>query len=413
MQEPIQIFRRGLGLKKEVASELSEDYSSHIIDYFREHDFKMQIGRFTLHLAREFGFCYGVDRAIDYAYQTRKKFPDRRIFLTGEIIHNPYVNLKMLEMGIQFLTGQYAGNNSYDVLKPDDVVILPAFGITTEEIALLKKIGCILVDTTCGSVLNVWKRVEQYARDGFTAIIHGKYWHEETRATCSQTTKYPDGHYLVVLNMEETERVCQYIAGKWSREAFFEAFGKAISPGFDPDRHLKKVGLANQTTMLSSESLAIAERIRQEMVKKYGIEHIDEHFRTFDTICSATQDRQDAIIELVENTDLDLVIIIGGYNSSNTNHLAEISEKYTRAYHIDDASCLVSPEEIYYKPVHEDREAVEFGWLPEGSVNIGLTAGASTPNSKIGEVVWRLAEFESINLDELLRKSSSKPQVSQ
>ncbi len=402
--EPIQIFRRGLGLKQAVASLLDQDYASQVVDFFKVNDYRLQVGQLTLYLAREFGFCYGVDRAVDYAYQTRKKFPDRRIFLTGEIIHNPHVNRKMLEMGIRFLTGQYSDGVSYDDLQKDDVVILPAFGVTQQEMELLQARGCVLVDTTCGSVLNVWKRVEQYARDGFTAIIHGKYWHEETRATSSQATKYPGGHYLVVLDMEETEMVCDYIGDRWNKADFFRKFEKAVSPGFDPDVHLQKVGLANQTTMLSSESLAIAERIRVEMERKYGKDHLDEHFRTFDTICSATQDRQDAVLELVKNEPLDLMLIIGGYNSSNTNHLAEIAQNYTRAYHIDDATCLVSPDELRYKPIHADCEKIANHWLPAGAARIGLTAGASTPNNKIGEVVARLAEFQGVSLKDILEQ---------
>ncbi|RMD93024.1 MAG: 4-hydroxy-3-methylbut-2-enyl diphosphate reductase [Calditrichaeota bacterium] len=400
--QPIQIFRRGLGLKKEVEDLLDQDYSSKLIDYFETHDYHLALGDWQLYLARKFGFCYGVDRAVDYAYQTRKKFPDRRIFLTGEIIHNPHVNRKMLEMGIGFLTGQYADGNSFDSVTREDVVLLPAFGVTTEELATLKAKGCVLVDTTCGSVLNVWKRVEQYAQSGFTAIIHGKYWHEETRATTSQATKYPGGHYLVVLNMEETEVVCEYITGHGSREAFMEQFKHAVSPGFDPDLHLQRVGLANQTTMLSSESLAIAEKIRQAIVARYGEEAVNEHFMTFDTICSATQDRQDAVLELVESQNLDLILIIGGYNSSNTNHLAEIASQYTRAYHIDDASCLVSPWEIHYKPINSNFETVAYDWVTAGPASIGLTAGASTPNKKIGEVVAKLARFQNVDLKKLI-----------
>ena len=402
--EPIQIFRRGLGLKHEVAELLDQDYASQVVDFFKINDYRLQVGEISLFLAREFGFCYGVDRAVDYAYQTRKKFPDRRIFLTGEIIHNPHVNRRMLEMGIRFLTGQYSDGIRYEDLQEDDVVILPAFGVTQQEMELLQAKGCVLVDTTCGSVLNVWKRVEQYAQDGFTAIIHGKYWHEETRATSSQAIKYPGGHYLVVLDMAETELVCDYIGGRWNKTDFMRKFEKAVSPGFDPDVHLQKVGLANQTTMLSSESLAIADRIRVEMERKYGKDHLDEHFRTFDTICSATQDRQDAVLELVKNEQLDLMLIIGGYNSSNTNHLAEIAQQYTAAYHIDDASCLVSPEQLRYKPVHEDAEKVAHHWLPSGPARIGLTAGASTPNNKIGEVVARLAEFKGVSLKEILEQ---------
>jgi 4-hydroxy-3-methylbut-2-enyl diphosphate reductase len=322
--------------------------------------------------------------------------------LTGEIIHNPHVNRRMLEMGIGFLSGQYGNGVSTESLTPEVVVILPAFGVTTEEFKRLSAIGCILVDTTCGSVLNVWKRVEQYARDGFTSVIHGKYYHEETKATSSQATKYPGSHYLVVRNMEETERVCEFILGKLSRAAFLQQFAKAISSGFDPDLHLQKIGVANQTTMLSSESLAIAERLKQAMIRKYGEEAIAGHFRNFDTICSATQDRQDAIIELVRSKQLDLMLVIGGYNSSNTNHLAEIASHHARTYHIDDPRCLLSAEHIRHKPIGKSEEVETRAWFPGGSIKIGLTAGASTPNNKIGEAVVRLAELRGEKVEDWL-----------
>jgi 4-hydroxy-3-methylbut-2-enyl diphosphate reductase len=396
---PAQYFQKGFGLKAVAQGLLARDYHSHIVDYLRHHHFTLRIADMEIHLAREFGFCYGVDRAVEYAYQAREKFPDRRIFLTGEIIHNPHVNRRLLEMGINFLSGQYSNGISVEDLTPEDVVILPAFGVTMNDFKRLSAIGCILVDTTCGSVLNVWKRVEQYARDGFTSVIHGKYYHEETKATSSQATKFPGGHYLVVRNMEETERVCDFIVGKWSRDEFLSQFAHAISPGFDPDLHLQQIGVANQTTMLSSESLAIAERLKQAMIQKRGAETIAERFRNFDTICSATQDRQDAIIELVRAQQLDLMLVIGGYNSSNTNHLAEIASHHTRTYHIDDPRCLINAEMIRHQPFGQHEEIETYGWLPGGPIKIGLTAGASTPNNKIGEAIVRLAELRGQNVE--------------
>jgi 4-hydroxy-3-methylbut-2-enyl diphosphate reductase len=282
-------------------------------------------------------------------------------------------------------------------------VFRPAFGVTIDDLTRLSAIGCILVDTTCGSVLNVWKRVEQYTRDGFTSVIHGKYYHEETKATSSQATKYTGGHYLVVRDMAQTERVCEFITGRWPREEFLRYFNNAVSPHFDPDLHLQKIGVANQTTMLSSESLAIAERLKQAIVEKYGVVAIAEHFRNFDTICSATQDRQDAIIELVRSKQLDRMLVIGGYNSSNTNHLAEIASQQTQTYHIDDPRCLISAELIRHKPIGAAEEVETRDWLPAGSIKIGLTAGASTPNNKIGEAVVRLAELRGENIDDWLK----------
>src|SRR5437660_1642609 len=249
----------------------------------------------TFLLAREFGFCYGVDRAVEYAYETRTKFPEKRVFLVGEIIHNPHVNSKLLTMGVVILQRPDGGEFDFGTVRPEDVVILPAFGVTVKDFDRLRALGCVLVDTTCGSVLNVWKRVESYARDGFTAVIHGKVFHEETKATSSQVTKYPAGRYVVVRDMGEARVVCAYIEGRADRAAFLKQFEHALSPGFDPDRDLLRVGVANQTTMLSGESLAIAGELQRSMVARYGAATLPEHFRTFDTICSATQDRQDAV----------------------------------------------------------------------------------------------------------------------
>ncbi|MGH7492366.1 MAG: 4-hydroxy-3-methylbut-2-enyl diphosphate reductase [bacterium] len=399
---PQQYFQKGLGLKAVAQEQLNRHYHSRIVAHLRAHEFQLQVGNLHFFLAQEFGFCYGVDRAVEYAYQAREKFPGRRIFLTGEIIHNPHVNQRMLEMDIGFLTGHYANGTSYENLQCDDVVILPAFGVTTAEFKRLSEIGCILVDTTCGSVLNVWKRVEQYARDGFTSVIHGKYAHEETRATSSQATKYENGHYLIVRDMAETERVCDFITGKWPAREFLTHFQKAVSNGFDPLRHLEKVGVANQTTMLSSESLAIAGRLQRAMLEKHGAENLEQRFRNFDTICSATQDRQDAVLALVRKQKLDLMLVIGGYNSSNTNHLVELATAHTAAYHIDEAACLLDLDRILHKPVGAAVERESANWLPPGAVKIGLTAGASTPNNKIGETIERLAQLRGFLVEDWL-----------
>ena len=400
--QPAQFFKKGLGLGEQVKGQLTRDYYSKLVEHIRANGHTLRVGELHFHLAKEFGFCYGVDRAVDYAYQTREKFPDRRIFLTGEIIHNPHVNRRMIEMGIRFLFGQYAEIDGYEQLTPEDVVILPAFGVTYNDLKRLSTLGCILVDTTCGSVLNVWKRVEQYARDGFTSVIHGKYSHEETKATSSQATKYPDGHYLIVRDMEQAEKARDFIGDRWSGAALMEYFANSVSPGFDPERHLQKIGVANQTTMLSSESLAIADRLRCAMVEKYGEANVDLHFRTFDTICSATQERQDAVIELVKQK-LDVMLIIGGYNSSNTTHLAEIASEHTRTFHIDDAACILSLEAIRHQPVIQREEIITHDWLPAGEVRIGLTAGASTPNNKIGEAIERIVHLRGESLEEWMK----------
>src|SRR5437867_4392305 len=295
---------------------LAENYHSAIVDRIKADAFTYRTGRLTIYLAREFGFCYGVDRAVDYAYQTRERFPDRTVYLTGEIIHNPHVNQKLRSMGIRFLSDR-AG--SIDRVGPDDVVILPAFGVTVAELQTLERRGCTLIDTTCGSVLNVWKNVRRYADHGYTAIIHGKVWHEETQATASHAVSY-GGRYLVVLDNREASIVCDYIRGGGDRDAFLKHFANAISAGFDPDRDLQYIGLANQTTMLMSESLEIGEMFRAAMREKYGDSDLVNRYQAFDTICTATQDRQDAVVALLKEQAIGLMIVIGGYNSSNTYH---------------------------------------------------------------------------------------------
>jgi len=391
-------FRKGFGLKGAIEGALTADYHSRVVDRIRESGYVLEVGDLTFRLAGEFGFCYGVDRAVEYAYETRTKFPDKRTFLVGEIIHNPHVNQKLAAMGVEFLHRPEGRDGEFDfsAVSADDVVILPAFGVTVRDFERLRSIACVLVDTTCGSVLNVWKRVEVYARDGFTALIHGKNYHEETKATSSQVNKYPGGKYIVVRDMAEARVVCDYIEareqGAGSREQFLQQFNGKMSPNFDPDRDLQRVGVANQTTMLSGESLAIAGEVGKSMARRWGADALVEHFRTFDTICSATQERQDAVLKLIAEP-LDLMVVIGGYNSSNTTHLAAICNEKVTTYHIEDAACIdVEDGSIRHRPVgaHATEERRE-RWLPDGRLTIGITAGASTPNNKIGETIERIA----------------------
>jgi 4-hydroxy-3-methylbut-2-enyl diphosphate reductase len=385
-------------MKEAVAGELAAAYHSGIVDDVRANDFRYTAGRLTVHLAREFGFCYGVDRAVDYAYQARRRFPDRNVYLTGEIIHNPHVNDRLRAAGIRFLSET---ENSWDSLGPADVVILPAFGVTVSDMARLADQGCTLVDTTCGSVLNVWKNVVRYAQDGYTAVIHGKIKHEETRATASQALKYPQGRFLVVLDRSEAQVVCDYVRSGGDASAFLARFGDAVSPGFDPERDLDRIGCANQTTMLMSESLEIGEMLRAAMVDRHGEAALTQHFRAFDTICSATQERQDAVMALLDSEPLDLMIVVGGYNSSNTCNLARICAERVPTFHIADPECLVSGDQVRHRPVGApsttlSREHLSLGWLPaKNPLSIGLTAGASTPNNIVGEVIERLARYAS------------------
>jgi 4-hydroxy-3-methylbut-2-enyl diphosphate reductase len=343
-----------------------------------------------VHLAREFGFCYGVDRAVDYAYQTHERFPDRPVYLTGEIIHNPHVNDKLRALGVRFLSDD---PGVIDRLGAEDVVILPAFGVTVETLQQLDRRGCTLVDTTCGSVLNVWKNVKRYAEGGYTAVIHGKVWHEETRATSSQAGEY-GGRYLVVLDRRQTAAVCDYIRRGGDPAAFLRQFDGATSAGFDPDRDLQHIGLANQTTMLMSESLEIGVMLKAAMLDRYGEADLATHYQAFDTICSATQDRQDAVVALLREVPVDLVIVIGGYNSSNTANLARMCAASRPTFHIAEPDCLISAAQIRHRQVTSKQEVTTEGWLPTaGPVTIGLTSGASTPDNLVGAVVAKLSAF--------------------
>jgi 4-hydroxy-3-methylbut-2-enyl diphosphate reductase len=393
-------FRKGFGLKNEIAGRLTADYHSSIVEALKANEYQLRVGPLTFRLAREFGFCYGVDRAVEYAYETRTKFPDRRLFLVGEIIHNPHVNQKLAQMGITLLGHRENGEFDFAEVTPEDVVIMPAFGVTIGDFERLRAIGCVLVDTTCGSVLNVWKRVESYARDGYTAIIHGKHYHEETKATASQVMKHPGGRYLVVFDMNEARLICDFIEHGGGVAQLEARFGQAVSPGFDFERDLTRVGLANQTTMLSGESLAIAEQVRQSVIRRYGAEALDQHFRSFDTICSATQERQDAVLSLLEGR-LDIMVVVGGYNSSNTCHLAALVAQHgVPTYHIEDAEGVdVGTGDIRHQPVGSKAEMVSVGWL-EGASTIGITAGASTPNNKVGETIARICAVAGVNVEE-------------
>lgn len=382
-------------MKAAVAAELAASYDSTAVDEMRAGGFVQRRGRLTLHLAREFGFCYGVERAVDYAYQTRKRFPDKRVCLTGEIIHNPHVNDRLRAQGIKILTDPGADAST---LGPSDVVILPAFGVSISDLVALEARGCTLVDTTCGSVLNVWKNVRRYAQEGFTSVIHGKVKHEETRATASQAIQFPNGHFLIVLNESDAHLACNYIRDGGDRAAFLAHFAAAISSGFDPDVHLARIGCANQTTMLMSESLAIGEMFRAAIRDRYGATDVPNRFRAFDTICSATQERQDAVLSMLADEPLQLMVVIGGYNSSNTCNLARICAGSVPTFHIADPGCLISATEIRHRPIglpstSAANDRLTRDWLPAGDVVMGLTAGASTPNNLVGQAIRRLQEL--------------------
>ena len=382
-----------------VQAQVLAHYRSELVERIRAAGGVVSIGEITIRLAKEFGFCYGVERAIDLAYAATRAYPERRILLLGEIIHNPEVNDQIRRMGIVTISSRPT-DQEIAALTPEDIVIIPAFGT---EVATRKKLearGCAFVDTTCGDVMSVWKRVRQYSKEAVTSIIHGKAWHEETLATSSQATAQPGGHYLVVFSLAETDYVCSYILNGGRREEFLEKFKGAHSPEFDPDVHLNAIGVANQTTMLRGETEEVQRRFRATMETKFGKDNIASHFRFFDTICGATQDRQDALEKLLHEPP-DLLIVIGGYNSSNTSHLAEMGEDRLPTYFIKNAAKMVSDEVIVHYDLHKQQEVESKGWLPQGKVIVGVTAGASCPNNLIEDTIRRLFELRGVAASDL------------
>jgi 4-hydroxy-3-methylbut-2-en-1-yl diphosphate reductase len=382
-----------------VQEQVEAHYRSDIVDKVRRSGGIITAGNLTVRLAKQFGFCYGVERAIDLAYAARKVFKDRRLFIVGEIIHNPEVNEQISSLGIKNLTGH---NKQADIsdLQPDDVVILPAFGTELSILQQIKDRGCQIVDTTCGDVMSVWKRVRKYASESATSIIHGKAEHEETKATSSRALGDGKGHYLVVLTLADTDYVCDYIRHGGDKQAFLDKFRGAYSPGFDPDIHLRTIGVANQTTMLRGETEEVQRRIQKAIADRDGAEMATKNFRFFDTICGATQERQDALRELL-GVNMDLLLVVGGYNSSNTSHLAEMGEEKLPTYFVLNASRLLSEKEILHYNLHERREVVARDWLPQGPAIVGITAGASCPNNLIEETLIRLFRLRGIGFEEL------------
>ena len=389
---PKKINLRRPDIMEAVQAQVLSHYRSELVDRIRAHGRVVSPdGRLTIKLAKEFGFCYGVERAIDLAYAARKVFTNQPIYILGEIIHNPEVNDQIRAMDIRFLSGKEK-NADIEQLKEGDVVIIPAFGTEVATRQKLEAKGCVFVDTTCGDVMSVWKRIKQYSREAVTSIIHGKAWHEETKATSSQATA-TNGHYLVVFTLAETDYVCNYIVNGGNKQEFLEKFKGAYSAGFDPDVHLNAIGVANQTTMLRGETEEVQRRLKRAIETKFGPDKVDEHFRFFDTICGATQDRQDALEKLLAQP-LDLLLVIGGYNSSNTSHLAEMGEAQLPTYFIKNAAKLISEKVIQHYDQHKHAEIETQEWLPNGNVTVGITAGASCPNNLIEDVIRRLFELK-------------------
>lgn len=379
--------RKGFGHQEEVAGVLKSEYQSHLIQEIRENNYTLKRGDVTIRLAESFGFCWGVERAVAMAYETRQHFPTEQIWITNEIIHNPSVNQRLRDMKVGFISVE-KGEKDFSVVDAGDVVILPAFGASVQEMQLLNDKGCKIVDTTCPWVSKVWNTVEKHKKKAYTSIIHGKYNHEETVATSSFADKY-----LIVLNLAQAEYVSNYILNGGSRDEFMTKFSRACSEGFDPDTDLERIGIANQTTMLKSETELIGKLFERTMMRKYGPSELNEHFQSFNTICDATQERQDAMFQLVDEK-LDLMVVIGGFNSSNTTHLQEIAiEQNIPSYHIDSAERIGPGNRVEHKPLGGDLEVQE-NWLPAGPIVVGVTSGASTPDKVVEDTIERIFELK-------------------
>ncbi|MBG1271482.1 4-hydroxy-3-methylbut-2-enyl diphosphate reductase [Nostoc sp. WHI] len=375
--------RKGFGHQAEVATQLQSEYQSNLIQEIRDRNYTLQRGNVTIRLAQAFGFCWGVERAVAMAYETRQHFPTEHIWITNEIIHNPSVNQRMQEMEVEFIPVE-GNQKDFSVVETGDVVILPAFGASVQEMQILHDKGCKIVDTTCPWVSKVWNTVEKHKKIDYTSIIHGKYKHEETVATSSFA-----GKYLIVLNLPEAEYVADYIINGGNREEFLTKFAKACSAGFDPDQDLERVGIANQTTMLKGETEQLGKVFEHTMLQKYGPTELNQHFQSFNTICDATQERQDAMLELVQH-NLDLMVVIGGFNSSNTTQLQQIAfEQKIPSYHIDTVERIKSGNSIEHRQLNGQLITTE-NWLSDGEIVVGITSGASTPDKVVEDVIQKI-----------------------
>lgn len=378
--------RKGFKETREEAEGLiTEEYNSGLIKELLASSNTIVRGKVTVKLAKAYGFCWGVERAIAIAYEARSKYPTERIWVTNEIIHNPVVNQRLTDMGVLFVP-QDGMKKDLSGIKQGDVVVLPAFGATLPEMQYFHDLGVQTVDTTCPWVSKVWHALDRHQRKSCTSIIHGKWKHEETVATASFAEVY-----LVVLNMDEAQYVVDYILHGGNKSEFLAKFENAMSKGFDPDTDLTAVGVANQTTMLKSETTAIGKLFEKAMLKKFGPAELNSHFVAYDTICDATQERQDAMYELLAEKDsIDMMIVIGGFNSSNTSHLQEISEHAgVQSYWVDQAKCVGPGNKIYCRSANGEEKLIE-DWLPSGEVTIGVTSGASTPDKVVEDVLERV-----------------------
>lgn len=355
----------------------------------------LDFGDLQFYVARHFGFCYGVENAIEIAYKTIEENPGKRIFLLSEMIHNPGVNQDLLNRGVRFLMDTRENMLiKWSELTKDDIVIIPAFGITIELQNKLKEIGidAYRYNTTCPFVEKVWNRAASLGKDDHTIIIHGKHYHEETRATYSHSKQ--NGASLIVRDLEETKLLAKIIGGKLPKEKFYDLFAGKYSEGFDVDKNLSKIGVVNQTTMLATETQEIADYLKNTMKKKFGESKINNHFAdTRDTLCYATYDNQNATYGLL-NKNADLAVVVGGYNSSNTSHLVELLEPKFKTYFISDANKIISDKLISHFDIHSKTELQTENFLPvKEKINIALTSGASCPDSVVDDVLKKLLSF--------------------
>lgn len=372
---------------RKITDPRKKDYTPSVLDF----------GPVRFLIARHFGFCYGVENAIEIAYKSLEQNEGKRVFLLSEMIHNPNVNNDLLERGVRFLR-EHNGKQliPWDELKSDDIVIVPAFGTTLEIQQMLKDRGIdpYEYDTTCPFVEKVWNRAEALGKKHYTIVVHGKYNHEETIATFSHSKQ--NSPTVVVRNAEETGLLRDIILGKIPAEQFYSMFEGKYSSGFNVDTDLERVGVVNQTTMLATETQSIADMMRETMIKKYGAENIKEHFAdTSDTLCYATYDNQQATLGLLKG-NADFAIVVGGYNSSNTSHIVELCEEKLPVYFVSGAEKIISDEVISHFNIHKQEEVITRGWLkknPGNAVEIILTSGASCPDAILDEVLQKIVSY--------------------
>jgi 4-hydroxy-3-methylbut-2-enyl diphosphate reductase len=361
-------------------------YRSTLIEQLRSGGGELNVGHVRVLTARTFGFCWGVDRAVAMVRDALKEHPGRCIWLLDQIIHNPQVNADFKEMGVRFLRGPFSEPELNGSLDENSVVVIPAFSATVEDIRMLEGLECTVIDTTCPWVIRPHRRTLKYVEDQFTTVIHGLVQHEETRASCSLIASR-GGHYLVVADQVEAQRLCDVISGAMDRADFLSGLApNARSEGFDSDKHLQRVGTINQTTMLASETREIEAMVRAALGERYGVDDVQERFRELNTICRATQENQDSVAEMAERGPLDLLVVVGGYDSSNTKNLTRVGGGQFPSYHV------LGPEAIEGDTIkHRSPQTGEIvlteGWLPEGSFTVGFTAGASTPDTLLGDTV--------------------------